>query len=171
MEIRYIRHGSFVANDLGHELLLYGSDEREVLVLNLTAKFVWLFCGTPHSIPEIVQAVSESFDQLEFDTASRDVEHLFQEHRRLFCSTNLPRLNTTSEVEPGSLHMPGTKRNPDDPLTDPVKSSGPKPGYKKPEVQTVDEEHFIQQSQRCPHTVDPLQFGDSWEGCAGEATR
>ena len=58
--------------------------------------------------------------------------------------------------------MPGTKRNPDDPLTDPVKSSGPKPGYKKPEVQTVDEEHFIQQSQRCPHTVDPLQFGDSW---------
>ena len=105
MEIRYIRHGSFVANDLGHELLLYGSDEprswSSILRRSSFGYSVAHRTPSPRSL-----SLSESFDQLEFDTASRDVEHLFQEHRRLFCSTNLPRLNTTSEVEPGSLTCP-----------------------------------------------------------------
>ena len=47
MEMRDSRLDGLVANDLGHELMLFDPERREVLVLNLTARFVWIFCGAP----------------------------------------------------------------------------------------------------------------------------
>jgi hypothetical protein len=163
MEIRYTRHDGFVANDLGHELLLHDPQEREVLVLNLTARFVWMLCGAPHSVPEIAQALLESFDQLDFDTAVRDVEDLLQAHGRFF--------RAKSDVTRGAFYVSKELKNPDERLSGRAKASGRGPGYVKPAVRKIAEARFIEQFQGFPYSVDPSQFGDTWEGCDGDATR
>ncbi len=61
--------------------------------------------------------------------------------------------------------MSEKKKNPEDQLAGPAKSSGQEPEYVKPASQKIAEEQFIEQFQRLLDSADPIQFDDSWEGC------
>jgi hypothetical protein len=62
------------------------------------------------------------------------------------------------------------KKDQDDRLSEPAKSSGQEPGHVKAAAQKTVEEELIEQFQRLLDSADALYFGDSWEGCAGDAT-
>jgi hypothetical protein len=65
--------------------------------------------------------------------------------------------------------MSENKENPDDRLSEPAKSSDQAPGYVKPAAQKTAEERFIEQVQGLLDAGDPSHFGDTWEGCVGDA--
>jgi hypothetical protein len=146
MNVSNTRSDAIVSDEVGHEFVLYDPEAREAWVLNLTARFVCALCDAGRSIPEIAQAILESFDQVSFDTAKGDVEDLLQAH---------PRLRYLN--------------NPGDRLSEPAQTSGEKPRYMKPAVQRIAQEQFIKQSHGLGDSINPMHFGDSWEGCGGDA--
>jgi hypothetical protein len=165
VQVRYSRQNRFGATDLGHELLLYDPQGREVLVLNHTAKFIWILCSAPRSVPEIVQALFDSFEHLEFETATIDVEDLLQNQCRFLSAANEQSINPRGAIKCGDQDMSEKRKASTDRLSEPPGSAGLKPAYVTPDVKNISEELF----RALLHSVNPLQFGDTWEGCFGDA--
>ena len=165
MEVRYSQQNRFGATDLGHELLLYDPQEREVLVLNHTAKFIWIMCSAPRSVPEIVQALFDSFENVKFETATIDVQNLLQNQCHFLAVANDSSNNARRDVKIGDQDMSEKTKASTDRFPEPLESVGRKPAYVEPDVKQTSEEQFRARL----HSVDPSQFGDTWEGCSGDA--
>ena len=61
--------------------------------------------------------------------------------------------------------MTEKKKASTDRRSEPSESVGQKPASVKPDVKKISEEQF----RVLLYSVDPSQFGDTWEGCFGDA--
>jgi len=65
-------------SQMGDETLLYNSDKDKVTVLNKTAAAVWRLCDGKHTVSQITEKISESFDPPEDCDVAGDVEAAIQ---------------------------------------------------------------------------------------------
>lgn len=55
------RKPDIVMKDIGHEVILYSSQQEGIHILNPTARFIWELCDGEHTLAEMEQALRANF--------------------------------------------------------------------------------------------------------------
>jgi hypothetical protein len=56
-----IRRPGLIVKEVGREIILYGSNDQEIHVLNSTAKLIWELCDGKHTAEEMGQSIRSNF--------------------------------------------------------------------------------------------------------------
>lgn len=55
------RKSDVVAKDIGHEVILYSSQQEGIHILNPTARLIWELCDGEHTLEEMEQTLRANF--------------------------------------------------------------------------------------------------------------
>ena len=106
-----------------------------------------------------------AIEQLVFETAATDVKDLLQNQCRFLYSANEQSINARGALKRGEHEISEKKKASTDRCSELSESVGRQLASVRPDVKKISEEQF----RVLLYSVDPSQFGDTWEGCFGDA--
>ena len=68
-----IRRTGIVEKSVGHEIILYGSTDEAIHILNPTAKLIWDLCDGAHTVADMEQSLRTQFAVLPERNLTTDI--------------------------------------------------------------------------------------------------